>query len=29
MNSGLAAAAEINSQLQQRTLPGEKFLEVV
>ena len=29
MNSGLAAAVQINSQLQQRTLPGEKFLEVV
>jgi predicted NAD/FAD-dependent oxidoreductase len=29
MNSGLAAAAQINSQLQQQPLPGEKFLEVI
>ncbi len=29
MNSGLAAAVEINRKLQQQTLPGEKFLEVI
>jgi len=29
MNSGLAAAVQINSQLQQRTLPGENFLEAI
>ncbi|HEY9632386.1 MAG TPA: FAD-dependent oxidoreductase [Coleofasciculaceae cyanobacterium] len=29
INSGLAAAEQINSQLQQRTLPGEKFLEAI
>jgi hypothetical protein len=29
MNSGVAAAAQINSQLQQQPLPGEKFLEVI
>ena len=29
MNSGLAAAAKINRQLEQRTLPGENFLEAI
>jgi hypothetical protein len=29
MNSGLAAAVKINSQLQQRPLSGEKFLEAI
>jgi hypothetical protein len=29
MNSGLAAASQINNQLQQRILPGERFLDVL
>jgi hypothetical protein len=29
MNSGLAAASQINNQLQQQILPGERFLDVL